>query len=133
MQECRSRVSKIMHRGMTIGGAVLALWSVAGAAGASERLAITSAVYKAEKSELRIEGRSKYVDSVVLVRDAATKKLIGSAAVRGDGVWMLKIRDPNYVPKKTRAECDGAGAECAVQTVAQAPAVTAQAGSVPVQ
>jgi hypothetical protein len=110
---------RVVVQGVAL-GAVLVSWSWSPAARASEKLAITSAVWKAEKAELRIEGRSQHVDAVVLVRDANTKKLIGSAAVRADGKWMLKIRDPNFVPNRTRADCEGAGDECAVQTVAAA-------------
>ncbi|MBI5014306.1 MAG: hypothetical protein HZB55_02295 [Deltaproteobacteria bacterium] len=134
MREWRSRVSRVLQKSAILGGAALALWAASPAAAAPEKLAITSAVYKAERSELRIEGRCKHVDSIVLVRDATTKKLIGSAAVRADGVWMLKIRDPNFVPTRTRAECDGARAECAVETLAVAsPAVAAQGAAGPIQ
>jgi hypothetical protein len=116
-------------QGLALGGVVLVSLSLTPAAGASEKLAITSAVWKAEKAELRIEGLSKHVDAVVLVRDADSRKLIGSAAVRADGKWMLKIRNPNFVPSRTRADCEGAGDECAVTTVAAAaPAPLAQAG-----
>lgn len=85
------------------------------AARPSEKLAITAATWKAEKAELKVEGVSRHVDDVVLVRDAATRKLLGSAAVRRDGKWVLKIRDPESVPAKMRAELGGKCVECVVQ------------------
>jgi hypothetical protein len=72
-------------------------------------LVITDAQWKPENSVLRIEGTSTHPDEVVLVRDAKSRALLGSAAVRADGKWRLKIRNPSSVPTRMSAEL---GREC---------------------
>ncbi len=90
------------------------------------KLLVTQATWKAERSELLIEGTSDKVDDVVLLRDAATKAFVGSAAVRRDGKWLLKVKHPNSVPARLTVVCGKDSKECTVEKVdekvAQAPA-----------
>ena len=88
---------------------------ITGSAVAAPKVQVSSAVWKADRNELRIEGSAVEPDEVVLVRDADTKAFVGSAAVRGDGKWMLKVRNPKSVPAKLRVECLGTTAECPVE------------------
>lgn len=81
---------------------------------AAEAVAITAAEWRPERSILQIEGTAVKPDEVVLVRDAATRALLGSAAVRADGKWVLRIRDPSAVPARARAELGRQGVECDV-------------------
>ena len=106
-------------------GALLFLGSVLATAGtvteapaAGETLEVTAAEWRSDRSQLRLEGVARNPDSVVMVRDADTMALLGSAAVRADGKWMLKIRNPKTVPCRARAEADGKIFEC---DVANAP------------
>jgi hypothetical protein len=85
---------------------------------AGERLEIALATWTWQKSELRIEGFSSRVDEVVLLRDADTRSLLGSAAVRGDGKWLLRIRNPRAVPSRLQATCGKELRECVVESVA---------------
>lgn len=103
----------MVRHGRTLIGMVLCLG--ASSVFASERLAITGAIWKPDRSELRIEGYSERVDDVVLLRDAETKKLLGSAAVRGDGKWMLKVLHPTSVPTRLAVTCGKETKECAVE------------------
>jgi len=108
-------------RGRRIWKALVGLSLAAGMAqGAfAADLAITDAQWKPEKSVLRIEGTSVRPDEVVLVRDADTRALLGSAAVRADGKWVLKIRKPSAVPARMTAEL---GSQCATCDVTGAVA-----------
>jgi len=76
--------------------------------------AITSADWQPDKSTLRVEGTAGKPDDVVLVRDAKTRALLGSAAVRADGKWVLKLRSPTAVPVRTLAELGAKCVECDV-------------------
>lgn len=89
-----------------------------GAAGghAADRIEIRAARYRPARSELRIEGVAAEGSGEVLIRDADSKALLGCAAVRSDGVWMLKLRKPRHVPARLSAECDGAVAVSEVAT-----------------
>ncbi len=88
--------------------------AVALPAWAGEPFAITSADWQPDKATLRIEGTAGKPDDVVLVRDAKTKALLGSAAVRADGKWLLKLRSPAAVPARTMAELGANCVECDV-------------------
>jgi hypothetical protein len=87
---------------------------------AAEPVAITAAEWRPDRSILQIEGTATKPDEVVLVRDAGTRALLGSAAVRADGKWMLKIRDPSAVPTRARAELGKQCVECDVTGPAMA-------------
>ena len=114
------------------GVAALVLVSGVVAASSSEKLSIVSATWKAQECELRVEGVSLYVGGAVFVRDEATKKLLGSAAVRADGKWVLKVRQPAVVPSRMRAEVGGAFAKSEVRAWLDAvTAVAAQLEDVP--
>lgn len=73
-------------------------------------LEISAARWRPARAELRIEGHAAKAGDEVLVRDADTHALLGCAAVRADGVWMLKLRNPKRVPARMSAECDGGAA-----------------------
>jgi hypothetical protein len=85
---------------------------------AGERLEIAHATWARQKSELRIEGFSSRIDEVVLLRDADTRSLLGSAAVRRDGKWLLRIRNPKAVPSRLQAACGTELRECVVESLA---------------
>ena len=76
--------------------------------------AVTEADWKSESLVLYVEGTARPPDSVVLVRDAGTHALLGSAAVRADGKWALKIRSPKCVPLRVRAQLGSRSLEYAV-------------------
>ncbi len=109
-------------RGARMWRAVLgfAMIAAAATAAAAADVAITGAAWKPESSVLRIEGTAARPDSVVLVRDADTRALLGSAAVRADGKWMLKIRNPSAVPARTLAQVGSECVECDVTGPAMA-------------
>jgi len=77
--------------------------------------AVTEANWKPENLVLLVEGTARQRDSVILVRNAVTNALLGSAAVRADGKWMLKIRSPTSVPPRVRAELGSKCVDCAVE------------------
>ena len=101
-------------RTMAFALAVGATFLFCGAATASE-FAVTEAIWKPENLLLRLEGTARQPGSVVLVRDASTLALLGSAAVRADGKWMLKIRSPANVPSRARVEAGSKCVECTVE------------------
>ena len=116
------RLSRLAKRfGLAICLAVLAIGFWAPAATAGDAVQITTAEWKPETSQLKIEGTAQNRDGVVLVRDATTMAFLGSAAVRADGKWALKIREPRSVPCRTKAEIDGRAVECDVQNAPTAP------------
>ena len=96
------------------GLAIVGILVSAGAALADDGLVIDSAEWRAERKILLIEGTAATPDSTVLVRDVKTRALLGAAAVRADGKWLLKIRRPKTVPERMSAECDGDVRECPV-------------------
>lgn len=113
------RTPKQMWRSMTRGllslGAALLILATSGLpAAAGETVAVTAANWKLESSMLRIEGTSTRPDAVILVRNADTGALLGSAAVRADGKWLLKLRDPAVVPARLSAELGSQCVECDV-------------------
>ena len=77
--------------------------------------ALTEANWKPDNLVFYVEGKARQPDSVVLVRDAYTRALLGSAAVRADGKWVLKIRNPKSVPPRILAELGSKRVECAVE------------------
>jgi hypothetical protein len=88
-------------------------------AGATE-FAVTGANWKPETLMLLVEGMAGHPGSVVLVRDADTHTLLGSAAVRGDGKWVLKIRNPANVPLRAEVEVGSKCLECDIEGAASA-------------
>ena len=101
-------------RGIVIAmGVGAALFFCQGATAAE--FAMTDANWKPENLLFQVEGTARQPGSVVLVRDAATQALLGSAAVRADGKWMLKIRSPTSVPPRVRAELGSKCVDCAVE------------------
>jgi hypothetical protein len=84
--------------------------------GAADRFQIQSAQWRVARSELKIEGWAAKPGNAVLVRDAETRALLGCAAVRADGKWVLKIRNPKKIPAKVGAECDEGSKQCRVIT-----------------
>jgi hypothetical protein len=107
--------------GLAICFAALVLGTWAPAAKGADAVRITTAEWKPETSQLKIEGMAEHRDGIVLVRDATTKAFLGSAAVRADGKWALKIREPKSVPCRTRAEIDGQSAECDIENAPTGP------------
>jgi murein endopeptidase len=122
-------IGAILPAASLVGIAFLAVSICAGVTGAEEQyqlsvvkpFQISTVSWKAEKRELKVEGFAKKPDSLVMVRDADTKALLGCAAVRADGKWMLKLRNPKNVPARMRVECDEGVKEC---DVAKAVTVT---------
>jgi ribosomal protein L15E len=110
MDTWKERRGKLIRR-LTAAAAIA--WA-AGSAWASGAVVVTAAQWRPESSVLRIEGTSTKPDAVILVRDAHTRALLGSAAVRADGKWMLKIRDPAAVPARARVELGSQCVECDV-------------------
>ncbi|MEW6488103.1 MAG: hypothetical protein AB1578_09330 [Thermodesulfobacteriota bacterium] len=100
--------------------AAAALSCAAASAWASGAIVVTAAQWRPENSVLRIEGTCTKPDAVILVRDAESRALLGSAAVRADGKWMLKLRDPGAVPSRARVELGSLGVECDVTGPAMA-------------
>lgn len=77
-------------------------------------LEIRTARWRPARAELRIEGRAATAGDEVLVRDADTHALLGCAAVRADGVWVLRLRNPKRIPARMSAECDSGAASRSV-------------------
>lgn len=116
MDGWQARPGKMFRR--LAAGVVLSL--AAASAWASGAVVVTAAQWRPESSVLRIEGTCTKPDAVVLVRDAESRALLGSAAVRSDGKWMLKLRDPAAVPSRARVELGSLGVECDVTGPAMA-------------
>ncbi len=66
-------------------------------------LSITKAEWKADKSELKVEGLAS-ADSVVMIRNADSEKELGSATTDEDGKWKFLLQDPAEVPCSVRAK-----------------------------
>ena len=115
MDRAPNQMWRSMVRGLLSLGAALLILATSGLpAAAGGAVAFTAADWKPERAMLRIEGTSTKPDAVVLVRNADTRALLGSAAVRADGKWLLKIRDPSAVPARLIAEL---GSQCVERDV----------------
>jgi murein endopeptidase len=127
MRKTLRSIGAIVPAASLVGIAFLGVSIFADVTGAEEQYQLSvvkqfqvSAVsWKAEKAELKVEGFAKKPDSLVMVRDADTKALLGCAAVRADGKWMLKLRNPKTVPARMRVECDEGVRECDVANVSR--------------
>ncbi len=86
---------------------------------AGGNLHVIQATWKVDRSELKIEGTSDKIDDVVLLRDPETRTFLGSAAVRRDGRWLLKIRNPDRVPSRLTVVCGRDSTECAVEKISE--------------
>jgi cytochrome c553/fructose-specific phosphotransferase system component IIB len=66
-------------------------------------LSITKAEWKADKSELKVEGRGS-AGSEVEILDADSEKELGSATTDEDGKWKFLLQDHAGVPCRVQAE-----------------------------
>ncbi|GAB4273319.1 MAG: hypothetical protein Kow0092_28660 [Deferrisomatales bacterium] len=76
-------------------------------AAAPAEFQITKAEWRADRRELRVDGKGP-AGTVVSVRNADTGAKLGSALVDPYGKWRLKVKKPSPVPSRVQAICDGA-------------------------
>ena len=115
MDRTPNQMWRSMTRGLLSLGAALLILATSGLpAAAGGAVAVTAANWKPESSVLRIEGTSTKPNAVILLRNADTRALLGSAAVRADGKWLLKLRDPSAVPARLSAAIGSQCVECDV-------------------
>jgi hypothetical protein len=115
MDRTPNRMGRGVAGGLLSGVAALLLLATSVLpAAAGGTVAVTSADWKPERAVLRIEGTSTKPDAVILVKDADSRALLGSAAVRADGKWLLKIRKPDAVPARLMAVLGSQYVECDV-------------------
>jgi hypothetical protein len=71
-------------------------------------LSTTKAEWKADKSELKVEGLGS-ADSVVVIRNADSLEELGSATTDEKGKWKFKLKNlhPDEVPCRVQAEESG--------------------------
>jgi hypothetical protein len=82
-------------------------WRFLAIAGIAEAdFVVTKAEWKTEKTELKVEGTAE-VAAKVVVYDADTDELLGSAKAAPDGRWRFKLKNPGQVPCRVTAESEG--------------------------
>jgi len=81
-------------------------------------LRITKAEWRAENSELKVEGEGQ-VASIVTVSGAGSGVMLGAVSVGSDGRWRFSQKDPVPIPSRVKVESSG---ESVVENVANAPA-----------
>jgi hypothetical protein len=106
MKKSLCAVRALLRPALIVALAFVAVSLSAGVTRAGEQFEISVVSWKAEKLELKVAGFAEKPDSLVMVRDADTQALLGCAAVRADGKWMLKLRNPKKVPTRMRFESD---------------------------
>jgi len=67
---------------------------------------MTKAEWRSDKSELKVDGKG-HAGAKVVVKNAGTKAILGTANVDGDGKWRFRLKNPAGVPRRVRAECNG--------------------------
>ena len=78
---------------------------------------ITKAEWRADKSELKVEGKAKVGEKVV-VKNANTGATLGQATADSTGKWKFVLRKPSQVPCRVQAEWSG---KALVKDVKNAP------------
>jgi hypothetical protein len=73
----------------------------------AEDLSIRSAVWRADKSLLRVRGDAEHEDESVRIRNAGTGESLGVARFRGEDRWVFRLRNPDAVPCRVEAISDG--------------------------
>ncbi len=86
--------------------------------GESVGMEVTKAEWKAEAAELRVEGKT-IPDRNVQVKNAGTGLTLGSVSSDGEGKWVFAATNPDPVPTRVRAECEGYAAERDVENAPQ--------------
>ena len=81
-------------------------WSISSSADDDNAFRITKAEWKAERSELKIEGKG-HAGATVEVQDADTLMELGSPIVDHDGEWKLKLQNIAFVPPRIQAISGG--------------------------
>ncbi|RMD70828.1 MAG: hypothetical protein D6819_03260, partial [Gammaproteobacteria bacterium] len=71
---------------------------------------ITKAEWRADKHELKVEGKGEKGLTVEVKNAFDLSQLLGSTTVR-DGKWRVRAKNPSPVPCRVRAEMDGQVAE----------------------
>jgi hypothetical protein len=69
-------------------------------------LELTKAEWRAERSELKVDGKGDSGESVT-IEIATTGAFLGSVTVRSDGKWRFKLKRPSAVPCRIRVRCAG--------------------------
>lgn len=87
-------------------------WGFLAMAGKPEAdLVVTKAEWKPEKTELKVEGTAE-VAAKVVVYDADTDELLGSATAAPDGKWKFKLKNAGQVPCRVSAESKEQALSC---------------------
>jgi hypothetical protein len=76
---------------------------VAGLPGEGIDLSITKAEWRADKSELKVEGRGS-AGSEVVIRNADSTEELGFTTTDANGIWKFILQDPAGVPCRVQAE-----------------------------
>jgi hypothetical protein len=77
-------------------------------------LSITKAEWKADKSEVKVEGLGS-ADSVVVIRNADSEDELGSETTDANGIWKFRLNNPAGVPCRVQAESGSQFSENDVQ------------------
>ena len=77
-------------------------------------LELTEAKWEADDSELKVKGRGN-TGSVVMISNAGTGAILGSATVNSDGKWKFKLENPSAVPCLVKVASEGQFMEKAVK------------------
>jgi hydrogenase small subunit len=113
----REHLSTSPSRVIAESGTEMAERDVSGGS-SSMGMELTKAEWRAEAAELRVEGRT-IPNRTVQVKNATTGVTLASTSSDSEGNWAFTAINPNPIPVRVRAECEGYAAERDVENAPQ--------------